>query len=484
MDRSALTQNCTSEKLSKRKEVVDGEDRISNLPESILSHMLSFLPTKDAVRTSVLSTKWIDIWTSITNLEFDDTLFLDDTLFDSLRRSTRSRKKYFMNFVDRVLFHFSNSSIKSFSLFMGPRTKYDPARVSAWISFVLRHRVQKLDIHYFEDVHISSRSLVSCSCLTELKLWMQCRIRVPTSLCLSNLKILKLFETKFVNDSFPHSKEIFLNFPVLKVFKCIDCIWLNAQSVCIITPLVESFTIQFPEFTLMHNESSNCSVKICSSNLERFSYSGHLSEQILLPNLSSVLDASISINEPTEDGEDEADQVGFRACMLLAQLCGMESLKLRDAMMEVLDDGSKFLARVPTFDKLILLELDSDITNIETLLDFLHKTPFLQSLAYSQRIFDFGKELLTATVVPSCLLYHLKVVRLVVSVGWEHEIYLAEFFLENSKVLEQMTIGKRFEHTDLVKLERHLTTVPKGSSSATVEFLDYNDEDDSDEESD
>ncbi|CAI9110396.1 OLC1v1010407C1 [Oldenlandia corymbosa var. corymbosa] len=47
-------------------------DRISDLPEAIICHILSFLPTKEVVATSFLSKSWKDQWTKVTNLEFDD----------------------------------------------------------------------------------------------------------------------------------------------------------------------------------------------------------------------------------------------------------------------------------------------------------------------------------------------------------------------------------------------------------------------------
>lgn len=62
-----------------RKGSCIGIDRISTLPDSIISQINSFITSnklKYAVATSILSTKWRFKWTSIPNLEFDHSLVL------------------------------------------------------------------------------------------------------------------------------------------------------------------------------------------------------------------------------------------------------------------------------------------------------------------------------------------------------------------------------------------------------------------------
>ncbi|CAB4307562.1 unnamed protein product [Prunus armeniaca] len=48
------------------------KDRISELPDALVCHLLSFLPTTCAVRTTVLFRRWNNVWTCVTNLDFKD----------------------------------------------------------------------------------------------------------------------------------------------------------------------------------------------------------------------------------------------------------------------------------------------------------------------------------------------------------------------------------------------------------------------------
>ena len=74
MDSALPSPSSKIQKLVKGQDEGEGKDIIRKLPDSILHYILSFLPTKDAVRTSILSTKWSYLWTGMSNFDFDDEL--------------------------------------------------------------------------------------------------------------------------------------------------------------------------------------------------------------------------------------------------------------------------------------------------------------------------------------------------------------------------------------------------------------------------
>ncbi|KAG5560536.1 hypothetical protein RHGRI_003754 [Rhododendron griersonianum] len=59
------------QKVDEEEKLHESKDRISNLPKGLIGHILSFLLTKYAVRTSILSSIWKQMWMSINNLDFD-----------------------------------------------------------------------------------------------------------------------------------------------------------------------------------------------------------------------------------------------------------------------------------------------------------------------------------------------------------------------------------------------------------------------------
>ncbi|CAA7060074.1 unnamed protein product, partial [Microthlaspi erraticum] len=61
-----------------------GMVRISELSDELLIKILSFLPTKSAVSTGILSKQWEFLWTWLPKLEFDDYFITDDP--DSILR--------------------------------------------------------------------------------------------------------------------------------------------------------------------------------------------------------------------------------------------------------------------------------------------------------------------------------------------------------------------------------------------------------------
>ncbi|KAJ3690767.1 hypothetical protein LUZ61_019931 [Rhynchospora tenuis] len=163
-----------------------GADRISELHDSILTHILSYLTTKEAVQTQMLSKRWRNVWASVPILDFDSANFPpDDVSFDGafasylsddsecdLNDNTECHEK-FVKFIDAVLASRQVQLVDRFRLvWKCPSCFYDyllPVR--RWIHHVVQQLTRVLSIYLqtrFRMVEISDLTF-TCSSLEEMK---------------------------------------------------------------------------------------------------------------------------------------------------------------------------------------------------------------------------------------------------------------------------------------------------------------------------
>jgi hypothetical protein len=169
-------------------------DRISNLPDELLSHILSFLPTKLAFTTTVLSKRWIPLFKLLTTLHFDDESF--------------SNKDAFPSIVERVVL--STELIKTF--YLNCDAKHEN-RFNLWILEKLQqlgtfhNLIKTVKRHPVENLHIVSwyisfpLSIFIFPTLVVLKLNYSKVVSIGNiSVDLPSLKTLHLIKVYFKNN--------------------------------------------------------------------------------------------------------------------------------------------------------------------------------------------------------------------------------------------------------------------------------------------
>lgn len=187
-------------------------DRISALPNEVVGYILSLMPTKFAVRTTVLSKRWNNKWTCVPNLDFSD---LRDFCAD-YQGSDR-----FATFVSRVLYFRDSVDIPKCSLLLF--SPHDLSRVDDWVCAIVRRNVVEFEFSF--DICVETgespfpipRSFLMCKTLRVLKLnlWASdFTIDPPASGCFPRLKVLHL---RVCSDNVPLMEKLYSCCPVLEV---------------------------------------------------------------------------------------------------------------------------------------------------------------------------------------------------------------------------------------------------------------------------
>ncbi|KAB2092147.1 hypothetical protein ES319_A02G008900v1 [Gossypium barbadense] len=385
------------------------EDRISNLPDHIRCHILSFLPIQEAVRTSIISTKWRNLFASISTVDFDTYLLcgLTDRNVDS-----------FKNFVDRLLKFPNQLSLDCFRLRGDEFDSWNDGDydfdVSGWICAAVCRGVKEIDLFLDNFCHTLPDILFTCHSLLTLTLTAKYSkiFEVPSEVCLRNLKTLCITNSVLVGDSL---NRLISNCHVLEDLTFDECSVANAREINIQIPSLKSLYLDF----FFPTGALNYVVVINAPNLVYFRYDSVIVEGCSLSNMKSLEKADICIWFDSSNYETSATH-------LFQGICNVRSLRLN--IHEVIPLAS----RIPIFHNLVEFEFYG---RESWLVEFLHFAPNLKTLTVK---FQFRTGTRWNIGVPSCLSLHLK--KIEISDYATYMIEIVRYLLDNSMVLEKLII--------------------------------------------
>ncbi|KAM6576909.1 hypothetical protein CsatB_028746 [Cannabis sativa] len=138
----AKTTSSSSSSSSSSMVAGDDDDRISKLPDSVIIHILSFLPTEDVVQTCILSKRWKLIWYSVPTISFSYNIELkqdQQKFYTYMKKYLKHRKKAMDNITDLVITSF-NLKINDFY----QRSK--AGLLDKWLAFAVENKVKELHL--------------------------------------------------------------------------------------------------------------------------------------------------------------------------------------------------------------------------------------------------------------------------------------------------------------------------------------------------
>ncbi|GMI65339.1 hypothetical protein like AT4G14103 [Hibiscus trionum] len=405
---------------------VKGVVQINDFPDSVLIHILSFLSTKAAARTSILSTRWRNLFTLVPNFNFD---FDEKAPFWCLGKSisiNRAPIKRFRCFVDSVLFFHDMENVDKFRLnFCRKRSEsVDSSSACRWISGALKRGVKHLDLNISLDKFTLPSSLFTCSTLVTLKLDISLVLKVPEDIHFPNLQTLHLRSVKFFDDN--SVKSLFSSCTSLEDVVIEKCSMKNVRSFSISHPFLKRLSI-------IHScDNFNCRLMLDTPHLSNFKHIDHVVAEYSLKNLESIVSADIQFLSEDEDLQGDARH----AIAIFGEIYNVRSLLMSSYSLELLLSCEP----LPAFPTLVELEipyneaeqLNSMDKGLETLLPH---WPKLENLAFRQDVVISLPE-----EVPSCLLFKFKAVEISNFVYDKDCIQKAKYILENCRALEKLTI--------------------------------------------
>ncbi|KAL3500914.1 hypothetical protein ACH5RR_040007 [Cinchona calisaya] len=481
MDLSLLSKEFKSQKILEGTDVSGSNepDRISHLPDGLLCYILSFLPTKFAARTAVLSTRWKDLWILVPSLDFEI----------NPRDNYKGEIERFANFVDRLLVIRDHLSIREFRFACGER--FDFERLYAWMWIVIMSNIQVLHLHVESLVAVGELpwSLFSSKSLVVLKLSGRFVLAIPFTVSLPSLKVLCLKSVIYTNDV--SIEKLLSCCPILEDLKISRERWDNCLNSVISHPSLKRLTFEFYGDTSMGSFREAAGrfkykLSVKAPNLEYLKLEDYTSDHILVDFMPCLNEADISVmNLKKEDywTRNQRCRYGRSICGMLQNLSKVKHLSLSGDTLRGI--RTVFDGRLLIFHNLVRLVLGYDYLHGPTLLPpLLGACPKLQSIVLPDGMTSTCQEMgidmdqyveyrwKPPKDVPECLLFTLKNIEIKCFCGEEpEELRLVKFLLKNAVVLEKMTLFCHEYCDDIYSFRDELMSYKRGSAACQLEIF-------------
>ncbi|GAU12508.1 hypothetical protein TSUD_377590 [Trifolium subterraneum] len=343
----------------------DNEDSLCDLPDCVLLHILSFLNSKQAVQTCVLSTRWKYLWKRI------PTLILHSSKFSTMKR--------FATFVTRILTR-RDSSIALHALDLQRRGIIETKLLKMILNYVCSHNnhIQQLGIDFTADSCPILSCVSKCRALTSLKLSIYPRCSITETLFPESLNFPLLTSLDLTHFTFcggengcaePFSTFTKLNSLVISNCKLKDTQILNISNETLVDLTMHSYLSKFPK------------TKLSTPSLCTFTFTGGLVQTICGNGLSSVRQVNI-------DAQDFAASVEYALALLtwLLDLVKVESLIVTSTTLQVLSLVPDLLeVKFTTLCNLKSLEVELEPLHYGSLYVYMEKAMLKKAAAKSRK---------------------------------------------------------------------------------------------------
>ncbi|KAK6131566.1 hypothetical protein DH2020_034677 [Rehmannia glutinosa] len=375
-------------------------DRLSVLPDEVICHILSFLPTKLSVATSILARRWRFLWTHVPNLDFN---------FEAS----------FPSIVNRVMSLHRVQSLNTFHLECMDDS-IDDYEFQTCIATAVERNVQNLVLALTVQL---PQCFLTCKTLVDLRIYGCIGFPSSGTISLPSLKKLYSYSLEFAVD-LPH---LISGCPVLEElfidgapdFGCCD----------ISSPTLKKLTIDF-RFYSCEFYKIDYRVKINAPALTYLDLCHCSYEHISILPVNTLIEANIRL-----DTSPSNDFYARCALKFLDSLCKVKCLNYQVVMGYFPDLG--VVGSHVRFDNLTKLELYADWLFLKK---FIESADHLEVLIIREDYQNAKNWMEPMEERCACLLHSLRTVTIYNFRCTEQSFNMVRYILRNAQVLKMMEI--------------------------------------------